>query len=332
MKMLRMVLWLAGMGLLIGLTMNQGFSEMKSAFAEVGWGVFLICAVAVVFLCVGTRSWHALLAADTRPKYKTLLWCRWISTSINALLPVAQIGGDIVRARLIALRGVPGAEAGASVVADVTIGVLIQVLFAGMGLLLLIGREGLSATSVIAIFTVVVFGLIVVVFYVAQHTGLFRRMSRVFVRVAGMQNGENLIGNAQDIDQALVMIYRRRPAILRACGWRLASWYVGVIEVWIALWFLQCPVSLVEAMILESLGQAVRKAAFIIPGGLGAQEGGFMVLGIGMGLGPDIGLALSLVKRVRELMIGIPAFMAWKVVRSRTGEMTVGSSPHRLSI
>ena len=72
-----------------------------------------------------------------------------------------------------------------------------------------------------------------------------------------------------------------------------------------------------EALILESLGQAIRSSGFMIPGAYGIQEGGFMVLGTVMGLAQETGLALSLVKRVRELLVGLPALIIWYFVEQR---------------
>ncbi len=88
---------------------------------------------------------------------------------------------------------------------------------------------------------------------------------------------------------------------------------MGVGEVWLALSFLGHPVSLLSAMMLESLGQAVRAGAFAVPGALGVQEGGYVMLGRVLGLGPETALALSLAKRVRELLLGIPGLIAWQL-------------------
>jgi hypothetical protein len=72
-----------------------------------------------------------------------------------------------------------------------------------------------------------------------------------------------------------------------------------------------------EALILESLGQAIRAAAFAIPGALGVQESGFIVLGGVLGVPPAPSLALSLVKRARELALGLPGLIAWQITEGR---------------
>jgi len=62
-------------------------------------------------------------------------------------------------------------------------------------------------------------------------------------------------------------------------------------------------------LLLESLGQAIRGAAFAIPGSLGVQEGGYLLLAPLVGLPPDAALALSLAKRAREIVLGLPGLV-----------------------
>jgi hypothetical protein len=64
-----------------------------------------------------------------------------------------------------------------------------------------------------------------------------------------------------------------------------------------------------DAFVLESLGQAIRGAGFAIPGALGVQEGGYLLLAPLAGLAPDAALALSLAKRARELLLGLPGLL-----------------------
>ena len=115
----------------------------------------------------------------------------------------------------------------------------------------------------------------------------------------------------------IIDIYRKRRAFIAASAWRLLGWVLGTCEVWLILYFLQHPVNLFEAFMLESMGQALRKAVFIVPGALGVQEGGFVLLGAAVGLNPETKLALSLVKRVRELLLGLPTILVWQMMEGR---------------
>ena len=94
------------------------------------------------------------------------------------------------------------------------------------------------------------------------------------------------------------------------------AWLFGVAEIWIALGCMGLKPGLGECLVLESLGQALRSAAFSVPGALGVQEGGFIMLGSLYGMGPEACLALSLVKRVPDLVLGIPGLLAWHLLET----------------
>jgi putative membrane protein len=109
-------------------------------------------------------------------------------------------------------------------------------------------------------------------------------------------------------DQVLAL-YRDRRRIVTSFLANFGGWAVGTAEVWLALHALGHPVGWLDALLLESVGQAIRGAAFAIPGSLGVQEGGYLLLAPLVGLAPDTALALSLVKRARELALGLPGIV-----------------------
>jgi uncharacterized membrane protein YbhN (UPF0104 family) len=118
-------------------------------------------------------------------------------------------------------------------------------------------------------------------------------------------------------DGAVLQLYRRTPDLLRCGGWRLASWFAHAVEVWLIFWFLGKPVSWSDAIILESLGAAVRSVAFAVPGAIGVQEGGLLAIGLVLGIGAEDALAMALVKRAREILVAGPGLLAWWGVEGR---------------
>ena len=68
---------------------------------------------------------------------------------------------------------------------------------------------------------------------------------------------------------------------------------------------------------IESLLFAIRNAAFMVPSGLGVQEGAYALLGPLFGLPPEAALALSLLKRARDVAVGVPALISWQIVEGR---------------
>jgi putative membrane protein len=154
-------------------------------------------------------------------------------------------------------------------------------------------------------------------FFLVQRLGLFGGLARISSRLPGSQHWESLVGEAAALDDAVLCLYRNRRSLAAAGLWRLGAWLVGTGEVWLALYFLGAPRSMTDALLLESLGQAVRALAFMIPGALGVQEGGYLLLGGLLGLGPELALAVSLAKRVREVVLGVPGLIAWQIAEGR---------------
>lgn len=290
---------------------------MFEALAAAGWGLVIVALFHLIPQLADNLGWRLLLAKSPRPSLPTLTWIRWIREAVDALLPVAQIGGKLVGIRLLMLNRVPGAAAGASVVLELTLSVITQLLFTlmGLGLLLLITHNSAVSFGVLAGVAVGTVGVGGFVF--AQRRGLFQTLLNWLSAMTGGQRWISLVGGAARLDKAIQSLYRHRSTLIFSGAWQLLAWMLGAGEVWLALYFLGHPVTVMEALFLESLGQAIRSAGFSIPGSLGVQEGGYMVLGTVLGLSPETGLALSLAKRVRELLLGIPALITWQWLEGR---------------
>ena len=62
----------------------------------------------------------------------------------------------------------------------------------------------------------------------------------------------------------------------------------------------------------------LRSMAVFVPAAVGVQEGGYAALAQLFGLPAEAGLAISLLKRAREIVLGIPALLYWQSVEGRT--------------
>lgn len=312
MKIALYLLWAAGFTLFVGLIGYQGLGNVGVAVAAAGWGLVAVVAYHAIPLLAETFGWLVLLPTPHRRPLRRLISMRWIADSINKLLPVGTVGGELVRAQQLNRTSVPGPMAGATVVVDLTAAVLMQLAFALLGLALLVLHGGADDVVLGVSVGIGTFGLLLLGFFLAQRAGMFESLARVLERVASGRDWLSLIGSAAKLDRAVTRLYRRRGPFWKSCAWHFAFWFLGTGEVWLAMHFLGHPVTLLEALILESLGGAVRAAAFAVPGGLGVQEGGFIVLGSLLGIDPTASLSLSLVKRVREYAIGLPGLLVWQ--------------------
>jgi putative membrane protein len=309
---------LVGLALFTALLAAHGALEVAAALRAAGVGLLAVAAFHVLPMCGDALGWRRLLPGELRPPFRAMLRARWIGESVNGLLPVLQVGGNIVKAGLLSRTGVGGPVAGATVVVDVTLVMLTQIVFTVIGLALLLLSIGGHPLALPVAVGVVIMGSILAAFYAAQRQGVFGALAQLLVRL-GRGRWGGLVTGGDAIDASVAVLYRQRRTIAAASAWHLLSWLVGTGEVWLALWFLGYPVGLAEAVMLESLGQAVRAGAFAVPGALGVQEGGYVMLGHVVGLGPETALALSLTKRVRELVLGIPGLIAWQLDAAAAG-------------
>jgi putative membrane protein len=311
---------LFGFLLVVFLIIKSGAAEVGSAMLVLGWWLAPITLYHLVPLSFDALSWRELLPASSRLGFLDALWIRWIRESINSLLPVAGVGGDIAGARLANKRGVPGAQAAASMVVDITVGVGTQLIFVLAGVTLLAAGSNADAATAVARVTLIgvaVFAAAIAAFVLVQHNSMFGLFVRLARRVAPEKWLSVFAGHASAIDGAVMDTYRRRFAFFRAAVLRLAGWVATAGETWLVMYFLSRPLSVTDAFILESLSSGVRAAAFMVPGALGALEGGIVVFGALFGLPADMALAISLSKRVRELALGLPGLMAWQWVEGR---------------
>lgn len=307
---------LAGAALFTVLIVQHGVGEVAAAVASAGSGLLLVVLAHLAPLCVHGVGWRTLLRGQSRPSLPTFVWGRWLAESFNDLLPVLQVGGNVVRAQALARAGVAGTAAGASVVVDITLNVVGELLFTLAGLMLLVSRLGSSRLALQIVIGVVVMTAMLLGFYAVQRRGLFGLLHRIAERFAHAPEWRTVAAGAKGLDAAVERLYRNRWALVAATGCHVVGWALGALEIWVALRVLGHPVGVMATLLWESLGQAIRTAAFVVPGALGVQEGSYLLLGGLLGLPPDIALAVSLARRVRELVLGIPGLIVWQLPRA----------------
>src|ERR1700677_4428329 len=308
-----------GFLLVVFLIVHSGAAEGGSAMLVLGWWLAPITLLHLVPLYFDATSWRQLFPPSNRMSIPSFLWMRWIRESVSTLLPVAGVGGDVVGARLAHQRGVSGAQATATMVVDITVGSATQMVFvvAGVALLATRGAHASASTAWGLLIGVAAFTVGIAIFIRIQHNSMFGVLVGWAHRLAPKRWMSGFAGRAEAIDGAVVATYRRRLALSYSSLLRLIGWVSGVSEIWLTMWALGKPLTVTDAFILESLSAGVRGAAFMVPGALGAQEGGLVLFGALLGVPADLALAISLTKRVRELAIGLPGLAAWQWVEGR---------------
>lgn len=311
MKLLRwaaLVLGLAAMAMLI---IGNGTHQLGMVLARGGLKLLLIPVVMLVPLIIDAKGWQVLIREP--PPWRRFLYARWVGESVNSLLPVAQVGGLFIKSYLLGKRGIePKLALASAIVADtVSAGSLLVFIAFSLALMAIHGME----TEIVLPLALGagLFCLPVYFFYRLQRSGMAILPSRLHTWASGLTSFTGLNENADVIRNYLEQIYCDKTRLWKSFFLQLIAWLVGSIEVWLIVHLLGGTISVVDALILEGLGQTVRNVAFFIPGALGIQEGAYLLVGSMLGLTPALALSISLVKRFRELAQGLPGLIVWQI-------------------
>jgi putative membrane protein len=311
MKRLSILVSAIGLAVIAGAIFAADPRAVAAAVARVGSASLLVIATRAVSVGLAGLAWWLLFPPDRRPPARVCVLLRYVREGANTLLPLTQIGGDVIGARLVTFWGIAGTLAAATVMVDVLIQAATQFLYALSGLSVLAARDVDSALVrnlgwALALFVPALGG-----FYLVQrHWGeallmkILRRMAR------GREWAVH--GHVGAVFAYLHALYGRRAALAAAFLGHLAIWFIGALEVWIALTAMGYAVGYREAMAIESLAQAARGAAFMVPSAVGVQEGGLVLLCGLFGIPPQSALAVSLIKRAADVGVGVPGLVAWQ--------------------
>jgi putative membrane protein len=311
MKVSALISVLIGLAVLIALVAMNGAAGIEAGIAAAGWGIAAVVLMHLPQILCSALGWRMVIAAVRCPSTAALSGMRLIREAVNGLLPVAQIGGHIIGARLLARNGVPLSAAGASVAIDLTLEMFSQVGFTLLGVGLLMATPAAAAFSHLASAAIVAaLAVLLVIFITAQRLGLFRLVEHGLLRLAKRLDWKGL-EDVSGLHQAILTLYKSPRRLIAGTAFHFFSWLLGGFEVLVALRVLGIAAGPREAMIIESLGQVSRAMGFAVPGGLGIQEGGIMLICGLLGIGPQQAIELSLLKRIRELALGIPGLLVW---------------------
>jgi putative membrane protein len=313
--MSRTARWLLSIGLLlfVGLLLSQDLPAILATLAHAGWGLLLVALFHLLPLVLDAVAICVLLSPGlSRSSLRDSLLARWVGESANSLMPAGQIGGPVLMARHLAQRGFRMEEAAAAITVSTTLQTFAQIGFALLGVVVLGAQTtGFSPAALrsAALIASAFLAIQVGGFYLIQRRGLFSKLMGAVRRFSRKRDWSQWVAQAQAIDLGVQATYRRNGPVMASFMLSLVGWIVGTGEVFLIARFLGTPVGWRDAFVLESLGQAIRGAGFAVPGALGVQEGGYLLLAPLAGLAPEAGLALSLAKRARELLLGLPGLL-----------------------
>jgi putative membrane protein len=306
MKTVSVVLALAGVGVSLLLLTWFDIGAVWAATISIGWTGFALLLVlqAGMFVLLGL-AWTVVLPGISRP---LLIWGRMVRDAATTCLPFSPVGGYVIGARAITLHGVPWPTSAAGTVVDVTAEIAAQLLFALFGVAVVVlvrpgtGFVGPLAAGVLAALALMIVG-------VWQR----RRIGTVLRRLGARLLGDWFTGQGglDQLQTELARLYN--PARLATAALvHLSGWFATGLITWVSLLLLGAHVDVLHVLALEALLDALVAAAFIVPGAAGVQEAGYVGIGALFGVPPDLALSVSLLRRAKDLVWGVPILLLWQ--------------------
>lgn len=313
----------AGFVLLLWLTHRIGFGVIVRCLRQVGWGFAAVLALEGVVVLLTTLGWRRTLPDEKRVPFPSLIAIRIAGDGVNALAPVAVVGGELVKAGLLS-RYVPGPEALASVGLAAMCQFLAQVLFVGLGATF--ARTGALESRLRVLGPCL---LAFLALFVVLLSWAFRRrgpaaqlLARLAAWVGRRGEGKTVRPEfASDLSAHVAASFREHPGRLASSVLLfLGGWLISCAETALVMAFLGAPVSVGTAFSIAVLAVLVEGVFFFVPARVGIQEGGLYAIFLALGLDPVLGFTLGLVRRLRELTSGLAGFAILGFLRMQSPE------------
>jgi putative membrane protein len=307
---------IVGLAVAAGTVGTVGLRQVASAMVSIGWlGMASFVAWSGGVLALLGMAWVAVAPGESTDRLWLFVWARTTREAATDILPFSQLGGLVVGARTLAAFGVPQPVIYASMIADMTTEMAAQLIFTlgGVAVLLMVLTDAPVQQRLVPL---ALGGVAAMVALMA----LFVFAQKPVLKLAGALGAKLLPGSVAAmaaVRDQLDAIYREPRRVILAFVFNLAAWLASAAGAWIALQFMGSPVPLWAVLMIEALIFTLRSVAFAIPGAIGVQEAAYVLIGPLVGLPPATALALSLLKRARDVIIAVPALLAWQVGEAR---------------
>ena len=319
MKIVKLVLGVAGIALIAYLVYRVGAEPIVTTLRRLAWWQFVVvCLPFGVITAVDTLGFRFAFARDRAPFHR-LLGARLAGEGLNVVTALGSMGGEAVKAWLIRHDVEYEESVPAVVIAKTTI-TIAQALFLLIGIVVAWATLNVDSQVLRGMLWLLVVEVAAVAGFVGvQLAGLVRRAGHLLTRFGVIQDASYAV----KLDDALRGFYRnewRRLSL--SVAFHLAGWLLGALEALVILAVLGVSVSAATATVIEALGSAVRFATFMVPASLGAFEGANAAAFGALGLGAGAGLAFSFVRRARQvvwIVVGllVMAAMRWSDAPAR---------------
>jgi putative membrane protein len=316
MKAAAYIAGLLGLVLLTTLVVHADVPAMLRIWRLAGAALLWLVPYRMIFFALYAVGWRAMLQPfdpSGKAGFGYILWVTTVREAVDRLLPVASVGGGVVGVRLMRWTGLAIVPVSATIIVEILLTLFALYLFGALATLILLGNgasgEHREVIAVLALSLPIPLGTLLLLRYGA----VFARLERFLGPMVGLSGG----AAATSLDADLRACLGRIGTLLLAGGLQLVALIGTSFEIWWAMRLFDHPIGLSSCVMLEGLTQALRHLAFIVPAGLGVQEAALVVFGHSLGISTELALAVSAVKRMREVLCGVPPLLSWQWLEAR---------------
>lgn len=327
-KTLRTLLLLLGIGLLAYLVYRLGPGQMLSLLLQIGWHFAALAALHAVYQAVRSAALSRCLLGIRVP-YLEVLWIRISGEAVRVLTSTGPLLAEPAKAWLLKKKGLELREAFASTLAEILFYNLSAAMLSIAGFVALALEFPLEpairgfAWGMILLLSGVL-GVAVAAFarrFYVFHFSLnqLARLPRLSKKVA-----PHLERVRQMEDLLFRLVYDRPVRFWTVVGLELAAHVLLILEVYWVLGVLGGLPPLIYPLLIETASKFISLAFVFVPMQLGVAEGAYAFIVSILGLPAAIGVTLSLVRRLRSLLVSVVGLLGlWALAeRQESGSVT----------
>lgn len=301
----RTLLFLASLASFLALLFYVGAGAVLQAAGVLGFsGLAIVVALHIPLIALlGTAWWLVGRRASAVPA-SAYVAARWIRDAVGEALPLTQLGGFAAGILALRMSGVAAAEAVTGQFVDLISEFLTKAPYAVVGLFALaqIAQTERILRPVLVITAAILGGAIIA--WTARRR-LWRAAAPAIARLAGMSAGTT----QEQIRDSLKRNFAARYAV-PCISLHFVCWLAGAFETWVVFRLMGKPVGPLTALAIDSLVNTLRTGGFWVPASLGVQEGSYLIVCSILGIGSAEALALSIIRRARDIAIAMTS-VAW---------------------
>ena len=311
MKKARYIFLLIGILILIFLFKSFGVWKTISQILSVGWGFWIIVSIFIFSHIFLTLGWKVLINHPISFKtFILLILARIGGDSTSSINAFGSIAGEPLKAMYMK-EHIPLQIGLASVVLDRTAHSLANALMFLTGIIvsMFILNLPLHITAIAIgffVFTLIAIGLIIQ----KQREGLLHFILSLipqrFIKKIITDERKNKIA---ELDEEIKYIFSSKTTIYKFIASILLHYFAVTIsctlEIYLIVYFLSIPFSIVHALFLYVFGLFLTSVMFFMPANLGTSEGSYSLALKLLGYDPSLGLTIGIIRRLRTFVWSI---------------------------